>query len=207
MYIAGSGSPHVADAQVGEIRGYARLPPPPGWRKCSPPVIVSAVAEMRTLRMLVTWSGAHFKNRNKNPISSSEVTASLRMDLGALPPRGAGHFFAISNSGDARHCDGMPSAESHEVACLIITLHLRSCAGIKRCPPTTACQRYAPRYTTPCATEVYRWHTFLIYLVNPAQLRKCRAMGRLAALQLPPRSTADAPSRIGCHRCYSAVGR
>ena len=35
-------APHVADAQVGEIRGYARLPPPPGWRKCSPPVIVSA---------------------------------------------------------------------------------------------------------------------------------------------------------------------
>ena len=33
---AGSCSPHVADAQVGEIRGYARLPPPPGWRKCPP---------------------------------------------------------------------------------------------------------------------------------------------------------------------------
>ena len=53
-------APHVATTPRGEIRGYARLPPPPGWRKCSPPVIVSAVAEMRMLRMLVTWSGAHF---------------------------------------------------------------------------------------------------------------------------------------------------
>ena len=65
--------------------GNARL------RSLSPPL-----AEMRTLRMLVTWSGAHFKNRNKNPISSSEVTASLRMYLGALPPHGAGHFFATA---------------------------------------------------------------------------------------------------------------
>ena len=38
-----SRSGHVADAQVGEIPGYARLPPPPGWRKCPPLVIVSAV--------------------------------------------------------------------------------------------------------------------------------------------------------------------
>ena len=50
MYIAGSGSPHVADAQVGEIRGYARLPPPPGWRKCPPLVIVSDLAEGSVLR-------------------------------------------------------------------------------------------------------------------------------------------------------------
>ena len=35
-------APHVATTPRGEIRGYARLPPPPGWRKCSPPVIVSA---------------------------------------------------------------------------------------------------------------------------------------------------------------------
>ena len=46
MYIAGSGSPHVADAQVGEIRGYARLPPPPGWRKCPSLVICLCLAEM-----------------------------------------------------------------------------------------------------------------------------------------------------------------
>ena len=65
--------------------GNARL------RSSSPPLAV-----MRTLRMLVTWSGAHFKNRNKNPISGSEVTASLRMYPGALPPRGAGHFFATA---------------------------------------------------------------------------------------------------------------
>ena len=46
-----SPSGHVADAQVGEIPGYARLPPPPGWRKCPPLVIVSASAEVgRTLR-------------------------------------------------------------------------------------------------------------------------------------------------------------
>ena len=35
-------APHVATTPRGEIRGYAQLPPPPGWRKCSPPVIVSA---------------------------------------------------------------------------------------------------------------------------------------------------------------------
>ena len=35
-------APHVATTPRGEIRGYARLPPPPGWRKCSPLVIVSA---------------------------------------------------------------------------------------------------------------------------------------------------------------------
>ena len=33
-------SPHVADTQVGEIRGYARLQPLAGWRKCSPFVII-----------------------------------------------------------------------------------------------------------------------------------------------------------------------
>ena len=89
-------------------------------------------------------------------------------------------------------------AESHEVACLIITtLHLRSCAGVARCPTTTACQRCAPRYTTPCATGAYLWHALLIYIENPAQLRKCRAMIRLAALQQPPRSTADTP-RSAC---------
>ena len=37
-----SRSGHVADAQVGEIPGFARLPPPPGWRITSPLVIVSA---------------------------------------------------------------------------------------------------------------------------------------------------------------------
>ena len=36
-------SPHVADAQVGEIRGYARLQPLAGLGKCPPLVIVSAV--------------------------------------------------------------------------------------------------------------------------------------------------------------------
>ena len=41
-----SRSGHVADAQVGEIPGFARLPPPPGWRITSPLVIVSALAEM-----------------------------------------------------------------------------------------------------------------------------------------------------------------
>ena len=41
-----SRSGHVADAQVGEIPGFARLPPPPGWRKCPPLVIVSTLAEM-----------------------------------------------------------------------------------------------------------------------------------------------------------------
>ena len=35
-------SPHVADTPVGEIRGYAQRQPLAGWRKCSPPVIVSA---------------------------------------------------------------------------------------------------------------------------------------------------------------------
>ena len=34
--------------------------------------------------------------------------------------------------------------ESHEVACLIVTLHLRSCAGGWEMAPTTACRRYAP---------------------------------------------------------------
>ncbi|MDD7405260.1 MAG: hypothetical protein PUG32_05200, partial [Bacteroidales bacterium] len=37
-----SPSGHVADAQVGEIPGFARQPPPPGWRITSPLVIVSA---------------------------------------------------------------------------------------------------------------------------------------------------------------------
>ena len=36
-------SPHVADTPVGEIRGYAQRQPLAGWRKCSPPVIISAV--------------------------------------------------------------------------------------------------------------------------------------------------------------------
>ena len=45
-----SRSGHVADAQVGEIPGFARLPPPPGWRKCPPLVIVSALAEGSVLR-------------------------------------------------------------------------------------------------------------------------------------------------------------
>ena len=70
-------SPHVATTPRGEIRGYARLPPPPGWRKCSPPVIVSANGGGRALRQ----------------------------------------------------------TESHEVACLIVTLHLRSCAGVAECLP------------------------------------------------------------------------
>ena len=34
--------------------------------------------------------------------------------------------------------------ESHEVACLIVTLHLRSCAGGWEMALTTACRRYAP---------------------------------------------------------------
>ena len=45
-----SRSGHVADAQVGEIPGFARLPPPPGWRKCPPLVIVSTLAEGSVLR-------------------------------------------------------------------------------------------------------------------------------------------------------------
>ena len=89
-------SPHVATTPRGEIRGYARLPQLRGGgnarlRSSSPPL-----AEMRTLRMLVTWSGAHFKNRNKNTISSSEVTASLRMYPGALPLAEQGIFFAVN---------------------------------------------------------------------------------------------------------------
>ena len=43
-------SGHVADTPVGEIPGYAQLPPPPGWRKCSPLVIVSADSGGQTLR-------------------------------------------------------------------------------------------------------------------------------------------------------------
>ena len=70
-------APHFATTPRGEIRGYARLPPPPGWRKCSPPVIVSANGGGRALRQ----------------------------------------------------------TESHEVACLIVTLHLRSCAGVAECLP------------------------------------------------------------------------
>ena len=35
MYIAGSGSPHVADAQVGEIPGFAQQPPPTGVAEMS----------------------------------------------------------------------------------------------------------------------------------------------------------------------------
>ena len=47
-------SGYVADTPVGSIPGYARLPPPPGWRKCMPLVIVSAVgggadASLRTM--------------------------------------------------------------------------------------------------------------------------------------------------------------
>ena len=38
----GAPSPHVADTPVGEIRGYAQLPPPPGWRITSPLVIAQA---------------------------------------------------------------------------------------------------------------------------------------------------------------------
>ena len=34
-----------------------------------------------------------------------------------------------------RHNGMAASAESHEVACLSITLHLRSCAGLAKCPP------------------------------------------------------------------------
>ena len=56
---------------------------------------------MRTLRMLVTWSGAHFKNRNKNTISSSEVTASQRMYPCALPLPEQGTLFAVSHSGES----------------------------------------------------------------------------------------------------------
>ena len=70
-------APHVATTPRGEIQGYARLPPPPGWRKCSPPVIVSANGGGRALRQ----------------------------------------------------------TESHEVACLIVTLHLRSCAVVAECLP------------------------------------------------------------------------
>ena len=42
LYICHRCSPHVADTQVGEIRGYAQLQPLPGWRECPPSVIVSA---------------------------------------------------------------------------------------------------------------------------------------------------------------------
>ena len=53
IYVSSS-SGYVADTPVGSIPGYARLPPPPGWRKCMPLVIVSAVgggadASLRTM--------------------------------------------------------------------------------------------------------------------------------------------------------------
>ena len=70
--------------------GNARL------RSSSPPL-----AEMRTLRMLVTWSGAHFKNRNKNPISSSEVTTSHRIFTVPCPLAEQGTLFAVSHIGEA----------------------------------------------------------------------------------------------------------
>ena len=65
MYIAGSGSPHVADAQVGEIRGYARLPPPAG------------VAEMSasTIRLRRRGGGADTSLR---PVMPLWCTALLR---------------------------------------------------------------------------------------------------------------------------------
>ena len=77
-----SRSGHVADAQVGEIRGYARLPPPPGWRKCPPLVIVSASAEVgRTLRCAYGVS--------LNRVSVRELSgriAHIQPSLSALHP-------------------------------------------------------------------------------------------------------------------------
>ena len=79
-----SRSGHVADAQVGEIPGFARLPPPPGWRKCPPLVIVivSASAEVgRTLRCAYGVS--------LNRVSVRELSgriAHIQPSLSALHP-------------------------------------------------------------------------------------------------------------------------
>ena len=82
IFVCISPSGHVADAQVGEIPGYARLPPPPGWRKCPPLVIVSASAEVgRTLRCAYGVS--------LNRVSVRELSgriAHIQPSLSALHP-------------------------------------------------------------------------------------------------------------------------
>ena len=82
IFVCISPSGHVADAQVAEIPGYARLPPPPGWRKCPPLVIVSASAEVgRTLRCAYGVS--------LNRVSVRELSgriAHIQPSLSALHP-------------------------------------------------------------------------------------------------------------------------
>ena len=84
IFVCISPSGHVADPQVGEIPGYARLPPPPGWRKCPPLVIVivSASAEVgRTLRCAYGVS--------LNRVSVRELSgriAHIQPSLSALHP-------------------------------------------------------------------------------------------------------------------------
>ena len=62
IYVS-SPSGHVADTPVGSIPGYAQLPPPPGWRKCPPLVIIVALGQRR--------SGG----RNAAPIDSHYATS------------------------------------------------------------------------------------------------------------------------------------
>ncbi len=102
MYIAGSGSPHVADAQVGEIRGYARLPPPPGWRKCPSLVICLCLAEME--RFVVADSlppppGWRFLCASRRPgMSPTPRSAKYPATHGCHHLRGGGNVRLSSSS-------------------------------------------------------------------------------------------------------------
>ena len=113
MYIAGSGSPHVADAQVGEIRGYARLPPPPGWRKCPSLVICLCLAEME--RFVVADSlppppGWRFLCASRRPgMSPTPRSAKYPATHGCHHLRGGGNVRLSSSS--------PPSAEGRTLRC------------------------------------------------------------------------------------------
>ena len=102
MNIAGSGSPHVADAQVGEIRGYARLPPPPGWRKCPSLVICLCLAEME--RFVVADSlppppGWRFLCASRRPgMSPTPRSAKYPATHGCHHLRGGGNVRLWSSS-------------------------------------------------------------------------------------------------------------
>ena len=50
-------------------------------------------------------------------------------------------------------------------------------------PPVAEGGRCANLTTSCYSTGAYLWHAIYIYLVNPAQLRKCRAMIRKTALR------------------------
>ena len=50
-------------------------------------------------------------------------------------------------------------------------------------PPMAEGGRCANLTTSCYSTGAYLWHAIYIYLVNPAQLRKCRAMIRKTALR------------------------